>query len=92
MIRVPRFRPSWEGKKLASHLVLRELGDELGVGPIELDSDGGTQLTFGQDLVVDLEELPGSGILYLSAPVGQLDGLITKDKGSYRVSGWSAQG
>jgi hypothetical protein len=79
MIRVPRFRPSREGKKLASHLVLRELGVELGVGPIELDADGGTQLTFGQDLVVDLEQLPGSDVLYLSAPVGQLDsGLLTE--------------
>lgn len=51
---------------------LRELGERLGVGPIELDADGGTRITFGEDLLVDLEQPPGSEVLHLHAPAGPL--------------------
>jgi hypothetical protein len=52
--------------------VLREFGERLGVGPIELDADGGTRIAFGEELVVDLERPPGTEVLHLHAPVGAL--------------------
>jgi hypothetical protein len=59
--------------------LLQELGEAIGVGPIKLGVDGVTRLTFGEELVVDLEQLPGSEVLHLCAPVAHLDpGLSTK--------------
>ena len=53
--------------------LLHELGEAIGVGPIKLGGDGVTRLMFGDELVVDLEQLPGSEVLHLCAPVARLD-------------------
>ena len=49
---------------------LSELGNRLGIGAIELDSDGGCLLAFDNDLLVDIEQADGEPGFHMTATVG----------------------
>jgi hypothetical protein len=50
--------------------VLSDLGDRLGVGPIDLDAHRGCVLAFDDDLVVELEAAEDQPGFYLTGEVG----------------------
>lgn len=49
---------------------LSELGKRLGIGSIELDGEGGCELAFDDDLIVDIECADDARGVFLSAAVG----------------------